>query len=258
MSTPAPPQDRQLPPLAWAGIIGGVLLALVLVTLLAIQLAVLRDSQKHIQAQDAKITALVEAGRPALRDARPALQEAAPLLRAARPLVRAGEPLVVEARAALRSFGVTGTELSSAARTLPPLLGTAEALASAAIPLVRQLDAAALPRVLVGADVLIGSLLHRGRLVRVLDATDATLAEVRSENLIAYAARGARLAPTGIYLLRRLLRVQKATLRTQRRSLSVQATTLDVQREALVHIRSIDRKTGGTVPPTPVAAPAGP
>src|SRR4051794_30311217 len=51
-SSPTP--QRQLPPLAWAGIIGAVVLLVVLVGLLALQLAVLTDSRKHIKAQDAK------------------------------------------------------------------------------------------------------------------------------------------------------------------------------------------------------------
>jgi hypothetical protein len=49
-------------------------------------------------------------------------------------------------------------------------------------------------------------------------------------------------------LIRELLRLQLASLSTQRRSLRVQRTTLAIQREALRHIESIDRKTGGTVP----------
>jgi hypothetical protein len=65
-------------------------------------------------------------------------------------------------------------------------------------------------------------------------------------------------------LTRRLLRIQLATLASQRESLRTQLETLAMQREALAilretltHIRSIDRKTGGTVPAqgAPVAAP---
>jgi hypothetical protein len=58
-------------------------------------------------------------------------------------------------------------------------------------------------------------------------------------------------------LLRRLLDVQLTTLRVQKRSLRTQLATLAIQREALAHIESIDRKTGGTVPPAgaPVAVP---
>jgi hypothetical protein len=49
-------------------------------------------------------------------------------------------------------------------------------------------------------------------------------------------------------LIRELLHIQRVTLDVQRRSLRTQLTTLEIQREALKHIESIDRKTGGTVP----------
>jgi hypothetical protein len=48
--------------------------------------------------------------------------------------------------------------------------------------------------------------------------------------------------------MRRLIKIQVATLRVQKRSLGAQLHTLGIQRDALVHIRSIDRKTGGPVP----------
>jgi hypothetical protein len=87
-----------------------------------------------------------------------------------------------------------------------------------------------------------------------LDSAEAMLTQVRAQNLIDDAARSARLTPEIVRLQQRLLRVQLATLRTQRRSRRIQAETLEVQRQALVAIESIDRKTGGRVPPT-VAAP---
>jgi hypothetical protein len=265
---PAPPpqqQHRPLPPLAWAGIIGGVVLAFVLVALLAVQLAVLTDSRNHIRAQDAKISRLYDAGRPALREARPAVRALPALLRAAAPLLR-------DARSALRSVDGSGSDLTEAARAVPPLLRTADALATVALPLVIDLRAVPFGRVLGNADALIGALLYRGRLVhvldgagalvgalldrgrlvRVLDDAESALDQIRSEDLIANASRSARLAPRAIYLARRLLRVQKVTLRVQRSSRGIQARTLRVQLRALAHIESIDRKTGGQLPPTPV------
>jgi hypothetical protein len=89
--------------------------------------------------------------------------------------------------------------------------------------------------------------LYRDRLARALDATNALLAQVRDTNLIEVTARAGRTAPRQ---MRRLLRIQLATLRTQKRSLDTQLATLTVQRQALVHIESIDRKTGGPAPPT--------
>jgi hypothetical protein len=55
---------------------------------------------------------------------------------------------------------------------------------------------------------------------------------------------------------RTTLRIQRSTRRIQKRSYAVQRRTLAIQEEALVHIRSIDRKTGGTAPETPLPAPA--
>src|SRR4051794_5842432 len=71
------------------------------------------------------------------------------------------------------------------------------------------------------------------------------LGELRAADLRA-AGQAAEEAPP---LMRRLLSVQLDTLRVQRQSLRTQLSTLDTQREALRHIESIDRKTGGTVPP---------
>jgi hypothetical protein len=57
--------------------------------------------------------------------------------------------------------------------------------------------------------------------------------------------------------MRRLLRIQLATLESQRISLRTQLATLGIQQQALVSLKSIDRKTGGTVPPpgAPVPVP---
>ena len=51
--------------------------------------------------------------------------------------------------------------------------------------------------------------------------------------------------------IKRVLEVQHRTLAVQERSFAVQRRTLATQLEALVHIRSIDNKTGGQVPPLP-------
>lgn len=221
-------EHRPLPPLAWAGIIGGVVLAVVLVALLSVQLAVLTDSREHIRAQDAKITRLLEGSRPALRQAGPAVRETRPLIRAAAPLAR-------EARAALAAFRGAAPDLATAAGDVPRLMRAGETLVTVAIPVLRDLQAAALPHVLSDAD--------------------SALAQIRATDLIDAAARSARLAPVLIYLQRRLLRVQKTTLQVQRDSRAIQARTLRIQRKALRHIESIDRKTGGQVPPVTPAAP---
>jgi hypothetical protein len=228
-------EHRPLPPLAWVGIVGGAVLAVVLVALLGLTLAVLTDSRNHIRAQDAKITRLLEGSRPALRQAGPAVREARPLIRAATPLAR-------EARAALAAFRGTVPDLATAAEDVPRLMRADETLVTVAIPVLRDLQAAALPRVL-------------SALPPVLSDAASALAQVRATDLIDVAAHSARLAPVLIYLQRRLLRVQKTTLHVQRDSRAIQARTLRIQRKALRHIESIDRKTGGQVPPVTPAAP---
>jgi hypothetical protein len=239
---------RGLPALAWVGIVGGIVLIAVLVTLIALQLAVLTDSREHIRSQDAKITRLYDAARPALEDAAPAARK---LLRDARPVVRQAGPFVHELRHGLRTLRASGPSLADAASAVPPLLHATTALADGALPLVRGLDAAGLPGVVGDADAVLGSLLYRGRLVRVLDATDAVLAEIQSQNLIARAARTPRLIRRLLRIQRTTLRVQTRTLRVQQESLAVQRTTRDYGRRAAEAAESIDRKTGGQVPPTP-------
>jgi hypothetical protein len=201
---------RPLHPLAWAGIVGGGLIGIVVIALLGVQLAVLKNSREHIRSQDAKVTALYDGARSAVSDARPLARRVAPLARQAR-----------------RALGTVNS--------LPPAVRAAESLAAASLPLVRALSAVGTPDVVARADAL--------------------LQHVAATDVVAKAARAADLAPTLIALQQHLLRVQLVTLRIQRESLHTQLITLAVQREALGHIESIDRKTGGQMPPAPVAAP---
>src|SRR5215212_2228399 len=98
-------------PLAWAGILGGALMAVVIVALLAIQLAVLTDSRKHIRSQDAKVTALYNGARGALGEARPLAQNAKPLAR--------------QASRTLSAVNAAQPDLVDAANAVPPLLRVA-------------------------------------------------------------------------------------------------------------------------------------
>jgi hypothetical protein len=196
-------------------IVAGVLLVL-LVAGIAVQIAILQDSRDHIQAQDAKATLLLRRAEQAA----PATKDAVPLIRDARPLVR-------KLGRAIGPLLGSGSSLAAATEDVPTLVRTVQVLAAAALP--------------VFAD--------RDRLARTLDATNDLLAEVRAENLVEVSARAGRSTPR---LMRRLLRIQLATLETQKRSLETQLKTLGIQRQALTHIESIDRKTGGTVPPGPL------
>jgi hypothetical protein len=51
--------------------------------------------------------------------------------------------------------------------------------------------------------------------------------------------------------IRKLLAVQRETRALQTRSLAVQRRSLKVQRRSLKHVRSLDRKTLGDLPPVP-------
>jgi hypothetical protein len=221
-----PRREATLPPLAWTGLIVGGILLVLLVVGIGIQIAILQDSRDHIRAQDAKTAVLLAKVRAAEPTTSDVVREGVPLIRAARPLVgkisRAVGPLT-------RSGG----SIAVATRQLPALTRTAQALAAVALPVlsdVRQAD-----------------------LVHAIASTEELLARVRDEDLVGVAARAGRETPP---LIRRLLRIQLETLRIQKQSLQTQLTTLDIQRQSLAHIESIDRKTGGSVPPpVPASAP---
>jgi hypothetical protein len=134
----------------------------------------------------------------------------------ARPVVRTLSRSVGPIRSAVSAT-------ASATERLPALVQVTETLAEAAFPVLGNLEQADLARL---------------------------LAEVRAEGLIPSSARAARETPR---LLRRSARLQLASLETQRATLRTLLTSLDIQRQTLESVKSIDRKTGGTVPPAPVA-----
>jgi hypothetical protein len=196
---------------------------------------ILQDSRDHIRAQDEKTAVLLKS----LRAATPTARQVPPLIDETRPVVRALGRAIGPAKKAL---GAT----AEATVRLPELIRTSESLARFGVPVLAALGQVNLARVLNAGGTVAELVLQRDRLVAALDSANEVLAQVREENLVPLAADAARKTPR---LMRRLLRVQIATLTTQRRSLRTQLQTLDVQRKALVHIESIDRKTGGTVPP---------
>jgi hypothetical protein len=216
--TPGERRQPNLPPLAWTLLIGAGLLLVLMVAGIAVQIAILQDSREHIRAQDAKTAVLLAKVRAAEPTGRELTREGVPLIRAARPVVR-------KVGRAIEPLTRSGSALAAATSELPALSRTVRALAGVALPVlsdVRQAD-----------------------LAHALASTQALLAQVRDEDLVGVAARAGRDTPR---LIRRLLRIQLTTLRSQRQSLRTQLTTLDIQRQALAHIESIDRKTGGTLP----------
>jgi hypothetical protein len=206
-------------------------------------IVILKDSRDHIRAQDAKTAILL--GK--VRAATPAARQVPPLIGEARPVVRSVGRAIGPLREAIGST-------AAATVRLPTLVRVTEALARTAFPVLDDLSRVDLARVLSAGGTVADAVLYRGRLTSALDSTNQLIAEVRAQNLVPASARAARETPP---LIRELLSVQLATLETQKASLQTQLATLDIQRQALVSIKSIDRKTGGTVPPTgpPVPAP---
>jgi hypothetical protein len=249
MSSMPPPQPTQprvrttLHPLAVVGMIGAGLMLVLLVVGIGILIAILQDSRDHIRAQDAKTAVLLSK----IRAATPAARQVPPLIGEARPVVRSLGRAIGPLRKAT-SATATATE------RLPALVSVTQTLARLGVPVLSDLGRVDLARVLLAGGTVADALLYRDRLTSALDSTNRLLAEVRAQNLVTLSARAARETPA---LMRRLLRVQLATLASQRTSLRTQLTTLEIQRQALVSIKSIDRKTGGTVPSQgpPVPAP---
>lgn len=223
-----------LHPLAIAALlVAGVLLVLLVVGVW-IMIALLRDSRDHIRAQDAKTAVLLAK----VRDATPTASR----------LVGETRPVIHTLGQALGPLSHSTSAVATATERLPPALNAVAALTANALPLLAKLEPIDLPRLLTSGGRLVDSALYRDRLTNALDGVNALLTDVRREELVSVSAHAARATPA---LILELLRVQRTTLEVQQRSLQTQLATLDVQRRALVHITSIDRKTGGPVPPAP-------
>ena len=221
MPEPTPAETRvraTLPPLAYTALIGvGLVLVLMLVGI-AMLVVILKDSRDHIRAQDKKTAVLLQK----VQAAQPTASEVPERLDQARPVVRSLGRAIGPVRHALAAT-------AEATERLPVIVRATAAIARVVVDRREPLD-------------------------RAIDSTNRLLAEVRQQNLVAVSAEAARETPA---LVRELLRVQILTLDVQKRSLQTQLTTLEIQREALRHIESIDRKTGGSVPAqgTPVPQP---
>jgi hypothetical protein len=244
MDSPEQAVRLRLSPLGYLAVIAAGFLLVALVGLLIAQLAILGDSREHIQAQDHKIATMQGEGEKALRDARPTISQVDPLLRRARRL--------------LTPAGASLESLTAATDQVPRLVVGIDLVLDEAIPLLQALNAADAPGAIASVGRLTDALAEGERLVRTVDETNQMLAELDRTQLI---PRTSEAIPRFEDLLRRLTRIQKRTLRvqirsfyTQNRQLRVQFQTLGVQREALEHIRSIDRKTG-PAPPTTTAVP---
>jgi hypothetical protein len=230
-----PVQSVTLPARAWALVLGAFV---VIVALLGTMIVLLVSQREHVDSQDTKITALYEAAAPLLRESGPAVSDArrlAPQVRSTGrdivSLVRAATPVVEAVNAA--DVTVLLTSLGSAARAGTEVLGR-----------LAGVDLAAAVR---SAHALADVALHRGRLAALLDESTALLRELDRLQLPRVARRSLDLLPAVLRIQHRLLAIQRQTLALQGRQFGLLSQSLGVQREALVHVRSLDNKTGGPV-----------
>jgi hypothetical protein len=162
-------------------VIGAVVVLLAMLSLLTWQLVVLKDSRRHIAAQDAKITRLMRGTEPVLDRAEPLAGQAGRLLRSSLPLVRGARPVVE----ALRAF-----------------------------------DTLRLGRVVNESGALLDDLARAGFLDRVLTAADLVpyIARIQAETL-AVQKRSVDIQDTTLATQRRALRVLLRSLAFQREAL---------------------------------------
>jgi hypothetical protein len=151
----------------------------------------------------------------------------------------------------VKGTGPVLDEVEPVADDARELLRAATPLARDTTTLVREFDTARLFRLVdLGTDLVEG-LRDSAFIPRTLLAADLVpvMKQILAETLF--------VQRRTLLIQRHTLRVQRRTLAIQRQSRDIQQRTLAVQEEALVHIRSIDRKTGGPAP-EPVPAPTGP
>lgn len=202
---------------AWAAL---AVLGLLLLGLLATQIALLEDQRTTVDRQLAVAVRQLETVEPVADDARPYLRESRAALPAGRRLVREATPLVQELRNARASEQLQAA--GALARTLLEAdIGTT----------TRQIDRADLPRL-------------SARLTDTLD-------DLGRSRAIAKGAEAAETVPRIEAVLRRSLAVQRQTLveAYETRQLVVALRDLgietrDLTRDAAEAAKSLDRKTG--------------
>src|SRR4051794_3974144 len=157
-----------------------------------------------------------------------------PVLAATRPLAAAG------ARRRLRK--TTGT-LADSVDQLPALAERARDGMDAVTFIAATLDRSDLRRSLSSLRVLADTALAGDRFARLLETFPEVPALLRAQRR----------------LLRASVSTQQGQLSVLERAFAVLSESLTIQRETLDHARSLDQKTGGAAPATPlgVAPPAG-
>ena len=226
-------ERQQSPGIAIIVVAAGALL-MAMVVLLALTLSELRASREHIEATDAKVSALVDVAAPAAQQFSPLADEAEPLVDSATPVVRA----LGDALPGLRSAGAV---LGPALPRLPAFLISGQQLIAEAVPVLREVGNSGLVTTLEQARELLTDV-PVARLDEVLSQVSALLDRAATLELPENAEKA-----TG--LLQEVLAVQHHLVTLQEQSVRIQGRSLDIQRRTLSHTRSIDNRLGGELQP---------
>lgn len=140
-------------------------------------------------------------------------------------------------------------------RELGPLLDDVDPLrdgARRADSLVRGLRETDAPSAIAAAGRLALQLTQRDRLADFVGRADRLVARAERQGTVEDVDELRRLTVELLDIQRRAYETNRSSLATQRRTEGLLRESLAIQRQTLVHIRSIDRKTGGPAPPAPI------
>jgi hypothetical protein len=225
---PAPRNAGRLAAFAVAAFAIVVLAALVTqIVLLQAQLRTVREQRAIAERQSREALPLLRAARPLADDLHAAAPDATALARRAAGLLRQAKPLIRDLNAADAGQTLRGVSMLTDALLRSDVGGATRVIAQLASQLV---DADVAPRL---AALLAEA--ERRELLRKAEATTYDVATLRR-------------------MQRSLLRTQRQSLRLMRRSVALQERSLATQRSTEAHAASLDRKTGGPLPPQPAGA----
>ena len=140
-------------------------------------------------------------------------------------------------------------------RELGPLLDDVDPLrdgARRADSLVRGLRETDAPSAIAAAGRLALQLTQRDRLADFVGRADRLVARAERQGTVEDVDELRRLTVELLGIQRRAYETNRSSLATQRRTEGLLRESLAIQRQTLVHIRSIDRKTGGPAPAAPI------
>jgi hypothetical protein len=213
---------------------GGGLLLVTMVVLLALTLGEIRTTRTHVAAADHKVTALLQLTKPALTATAPAVEKAQPLIADLQPVIRTlGD--------SLPTIVGTARGILPALDRLPAFVVEGQQLIGAVFPALQTLQDSELPATFAAARILLGQLQGPG-LIDALAQAQSLVDRAVALDLPDRAVRAAKR-------VKQILAIQVHTLDVQRQSLAVQRRSLKIQTQTLGHVRSLDNRTGGTLPP---------